>query len=146
MIEVFCSYCGNPAQLVTGEKIYPSWPNLKDSKYWRCEPCGAYVGCHPANQRHGMIGIEPMGTLANAELRSARMKAHAEFDPLWKSKRRTRKQAYKWLADSMGIHEKDAHIGLFNIEQCQKVVQLCKGLWPTNPGNYSYTRIGKVKK
>lgn len=31
-----------------------------------------------------------------------------------------RKEAYKWLADAMGIDCKDCHIGMFSEEQCRE--------------------------
>ena len=113
-----CHYCQQPAELVTGEAIYPHRPDLAAKKFWRCVPCAAYVGCHPGTD-------EPLGRLANAELRSAKMAAHAAFDPLWSGGRMKRSQAYGWLAKQLGKPKKETHIGWFDLESCRRVVRIC---------------------
>jgi hypothetical protein len=115
-MEVICDYCGEPAKLVTGRSIYPHRPDLYKKKMWLCEPCDAYVGCH----RDG----KPLGRLANAELRQIRMKTHALFDPVWKSGRMTRSEAYARLAKKLNIPKKKCHIGMFDVEDCQRVIDL----------------------
>lgn len=130
MQQVFCPYCDKPAELVGGEVIYPHRPDLASRKFWHCSPCNAYVGTH--KNSNGM----PLGRLANAQLRGAKMRAHAAFDPLWKrkmardgcTKGAARGAAYKWLATKMGIPPKECHIGMFNIQQCDEVVTLCNAM------------------
>jgi hypothetical protein len=56
------------------------------------------------------------------------MRAHAVFDPIWKSGRMTRHAAYKWLSDAMDLPKEQTHIGMFDIGQCLKVEQLIKEL------------------
>ena len=65
----------------------------------------------------------PLGRLANAELRRAKSAAHAAFDPLWKSKRMKRRDAYGWLARELGISRDNCHIGMFDIAACRAVVR-----------------------
>ncbi len=125
-MEVTCPYCGDQAKLVTGAVIYPHRPDLNEKKFWQCAPCGAYVGCHKPNNGHG-DGTRPLGRLANAELRAAKIAAHACFDPIWVMGEMARAQAYKWLASGLGIETKNCHIGMFDVETCKKVVTLCKG-------------------
>lgn len=117
----YCPYCNAAAELVGGAVIYPHRPDLHYLKFWLCAPCQAYVGCHDSGK-----GRTPLGTLANAELRAARSRAHAVFDPIWRSRKRTREGAYAWLAHRMGIEKKDAHIGMFGLEQCHMVIELAK--------------------
>lgn len=114
-----CPYCGNDAELTIGYKVYPHRLDLADLKVWACFPCDAWVGTHKNSPTHA-----PLGRLANAELRKAKMAAHAAFDPWWKSGRMTRREAYKKLAELMGMDPKDAHIGMFDVEQCKTVVLL----------------------
>ena len=38
----------------------------------------------------------------------------------------SRTQAYKWLANRMELSERNAHIGGFEMDQCQQVIELCK--------------------
>lgn len=126
-MSVLCDYCGKPARLVTGNVIYPHRSDLFTKLFYQCAPCDAYVGCHPKARPDGTGGMGggtvPMGRLANAELRRAKQAAHAAFDPLWKSRTMTRKEAYAWLAKAMGVSRGNAHIGMFNAEQCRAVVE-----------------------
>lgn len=115
-----CNYCYKSAELVTGREIYPHRLDLHDKRFYRCVPCGAIVGCHPGTTR-------ALGRLANAELRKARMAAHAAFDPLWRSGRMTRGAAYKWLAARLGVDGGLCHIGEFELKICQRLVTLCNG-------------------
>lgn len=117
MSNVICPYCNQPAPLVTEKEVYPDLPWLHDKSFYMCAPCGAYVGCHDGTTR-------PLGRLANAELRIAKMAAHAAFDPLWKSRLYTRRAAYSWLAKKLGIERDDCHIGGFDVETCRRVVQV----------------------
>lgn len=130
MIPVNCPYCNRSAELVTGQTIYPNRPDLHHRRFWLCRPCDAYVGCHPpgAVRKHEW---EPMGTLADAETRIWRRRAHQAFDPLWRhgakrlrSKRRRR--AYHWLAHQLGMRFSECHIGRFDIATCMQVVDLCR--------------------
>ena len=91
-----CDYCKRQAELVGAEKIYPHRPDLAGKWFWRCVPCGAYVGCHPGTQN-------PLGRLADAALRRAKQRVHRVLDPLWKSGKMSRKDAYKQLSDRLGI-------------------------------------------
>jgi hypothetical protein len=124
---VICPYCDQPAWLVPGIVIYPRRPDLAHKQFWRCKPCDAWVGCHPGTER-------PLGRLANAELRAAKQAAHAAFDPMWKakmrrdgcSKGRARGAGYKWLAEQLGIEKKRCHIGMFDVDHCRRVVQICE--------------------
>lgn len=120
-IAVRCDYCGRDAELVSGEVIYPHRPDLFAKQFWRCAPCEAFVGCHEAGNGYG-DGTRPLGRLANFELRRAKMRAHAAFDPLWKAKGMRRREAYAWLAKQMGIDPSQCHIGMFDVERCQEVV------------------------
>lgn len=107
-----CHYCGNKAERVTGKIIYPHLPELHDKMFYRCEPCGAYVGCHA----NGKV----LGRLANAELRRAKIQVHTALDPLWQQGNMTRKEAYRYLAKKMGIPVKKCHVGWFDLETCRK--------------------------
>lgn len=128
-----CPYCNATAVLVTGEVIYPWRKDLAGKNFWRCLACGdSYVGCHPGTDR-------PLGRLADAKLRLAKSHAHAVFDPIWErkmardncSKGEARAKGYAWLAGQMGIDPKDCHIGMFDVDQCMRVVTICR---PFNRG------------
>lgn len=119
---MICPYCSQEAKLVTGQIIYPHRPDLYHKKFFQCAPCDAYVGCH----ENRMEGIKPFGRLANAELRKWKMKAHDAFDPLWKNKIIGRSAAYTWLANKLCIGIDDTHIGMFDIDMCKKVIDVCE--------------------
>lgn len=119
-----CPYCGNTAELVTGVVRYPHRPDLSEKLFYQCLPCDAYVGCHPGTDK-------PLGRMANAELRVAKVMAHRAFDPLWQSGYMARRVAYKWLAYELDMANSACHIGMFDVEQCKRVVAVCKtkNLW-----------------
>lgn len=112
-----CPQCGGSAELVGGARVYPHRADLHGKRFWMCTTCEqSYVGCHPGTER-------PLGTLATVAIRRARMSAHAAFDPLWRSGKMRRKQAYKWLAGELGIPAADCHISWFGVEMCNSVVR-----------------------
>lgn len=118
---MICQYCKKEAEKVSGEVIYPHRDDLKEKWFYYCKPCKAWVGCH----RDG----KPFGTLAKELLRNKRSRAHFYFDRFWrgsKSPQERRKLEYAWLSKEMGTPVEETHIGLFNIEQCIKVEQICK--------------------
>lgn len=126
-----CQYCNKPAELTTGETLYPSRAEFKSRKFWACMACEAWVGVHP-----NTIDFQPMGTLANSDLRKARQRAHEAFDPVWRGPtkklipkqdfKRMRTKGYTWLAEKMGIDIDKCHIGIFDLAQCFQVINLCK--------------------
>jgi hypothetical protein len=120
MSNPVCPYCGKTSEFIDSSEIYHG---RSYGMIYICRPCQAWVGCHKDCD-------EPLGTLANAELRAWRKMAHARFDPLWKNKksggtgRMTRTGAYRWLARALGIDEENCHIGQFSLEQCHKTIDI----------------------
>jgi hypothetical protein len=114
--------------LVSGDQIYSSRGDLWAKKFWHCESCKAWVGCHDGTD-------VPLGRLANAALRHAKMEAHAVFDPLWRAKiaktgmpkGRARAKAYAWLSRQLGTPPEKTHIGMFDEATCRRVKDVC---WP----------------
>lgn len=115
-MTVTCPYCNAEAEVTTGDYIYPHRQDLAHRKFYVCWPCDAYVGTHKDSGA-------PLGSMANAELRKARRAAHAAFDPLW-DRTMARNQAYAWLAKAMGLPKNQTHIGMFDVDQCKRVVEL----------------------
>lgn len=114
MKTVICDYCGTPAEFVDSSIIYGKSYGM----VYLCPHCGAYVGCHKGT-------CKPLGRLANKELREWKMKAHDAFDPIWKSHRMRRPAAYAWLAAQMGLPREKTHIGMFDVPECKRVIQIC---------------------
>lgn len=117
MRKVYCDYCGRLTQFVDSSIIY----GKSYGKIYICSPCNAYVGVHKGSDK-------PLGRLANAELRRWKKLAHSAFDPMWQRGlfRGRRKQAYKWLSQKMGLPVEKTHIGMFDVKQCQRVVEICE--------------------
>lgn len=122
-----CPYCGEPVKIVDSIVIY------KKRSYglaYVCSAypkCDAYVGCHPNTDR-------PLGRLADKKLRTAKSAAHRAFDALWRRKanqpgqneKAARIAGYRWLAKQLGIRRQNCHVGMFDVEQCLRVVEICK--------------------
>lgn len=114
---VLCDYCGKPAVLVDSAIVYEG---RSYGMIWYCKGCQAWVGCHQGTNK-------PLGRLANAELRVQKRLAHAAFDPIWRGKTSfTRRAAYAWLAEEMGLPIERTHIGMFDVDQCKQVIKICK--------------------
>lgn len=105
-----CPYCGGTATLEPPRR--EGWRAV-----WRCA-CGASVGTHPNGK--------PLGTLANAELREARIRVHAVLDPLWhhSSEKGLRRRVYQALAAAMQLTEDECHVGSFTLAQCEQAIAL----------------------
>lgn len=113
IIKVKCPYCGKKAKYCENKEIYGKNYGKSYMCYF-CEPCNAYIGCHN-NTR------QPLGTLANRELRQWRIKAHNHIDPIWKSGKLSRGQVYARLKYNFG---RQIHIGESDLETCKKIVTL----------------------
>ena len=120
MRTVICDYCNTASRLAKGDEIYPHRADLSRLKFWLCDNCGAYVGCHKNGD-----GTKPLGRLADAGLRAAKRNAHDAFDPIWREGEMSRGKAYSWLAEQLNVPKEDCHIGMFDIQQCMKVVRFC---------------------
>lgn len=110
MSELKCGECGAPMRLIEG----------KYGKFYGCVRYPMCKGVHSAHQNSG----KPMGIPANRETIEWRKKAHAKFDPYVRQWFRNRREGYMFLQNVMGLPAKDAHISHFNIEQCQKLIEI----------------------
>lgn len=122
-VPTVCRHCSGKVALVENNVIYGrnfgEWPWA-----YRCEGCEAYVGLHP-------FTAIPLGTLATPEIREARKQAKHIFTASWTRQKMTRTQAYAWLAGQLGIADVEScHIGWFDVEQCEAVIKVCKGIKP----------------
>jgi len=115
-----CPYCNKKPEFVDGKEIYGKHSDY--GMFWLCRRCDAYVGVHKGTD-------QPLGRLANTTLRALKKEAHMYFDNLWKvllkpgiTKNVARSEAYKWLSDVMKVPMPEAHIGMFNEEQCRLVI------------------------
>ena len=121
-LPTICRYCGGVIKLIPAKMVYGESTRrlgMEGEYLYQCQNCNARVGCHKGTTR-------PLGNVANEVLRLKRMEAHRVFDALWKSGRMTRTGAYRWLAGELHLRPDRAHIGGFEMDQCQKVIELCE--------------------
>ena len=122
-----CPYCSRAALLTTGAVLYPGKPKLAALYFWHCEPCAAWVGCHPAKKGAGRPVVRdrtiPLGTLANADLHRWRTTSHRVFDELWRSGAMSRSEAYLWMGRTLELRPGDCHIGSFDMVRCKALVE-----------------------
>ena len=121
-IPTICRYCGGVIRLVPARMIYGLSTDrlgLSGENIYLCQNCNARVGCHKGTNR-------PLGNVANEVLRLKRRETHQVFDAFWQGNGMSRTKANKWLAAQMQLSEKDTHIGGFEMDQCQQVIDLCE--------------------
>ena len=123
---LICPTCGSFARLTTrGAAGLRSVPDAVVYVCLKYPACDSYVGCHPGSEK-------PLGSLADAELRRMRTKAHKAFDWFWKSGQVNRDEAYRLLAEHLNLDYDKAHIGMLDANQCRTVVKFFGGRpWKT---------------
>ena len=112
-LNVICHYCGQYAEFVDSSEVYKKSYGMM----YLCRDCKAYVGVYKGTNK-------PLGILANYELRTWKKRAHAAFDPLWKLYGLSRSDAYKMLSKRMNIAPKFTHIGMFDVDDCKRVIEI----------------------
>lgn len=117
-----CPYCNGATEYVDSEMVY----GRSYGMIYYCKPCGAWVGVHRGTDK-------ALGRLANKDLRQWKQAAHKYFDPLWQkkmqqgfSKKKARHKAYQWLSEQLKFPVEETHIGMFDVDQCKQVVEICK--------------------
>ena len=102
-IPKICRYCGGVVRLAPAAEVYGAAAarrlGIVREKFYQCQNCNARVGCHKGTTR-------PLGNLANETLRLKRKETHQVFDSFWK--------------------EQLAHIGGFEMDRCQRLIDLCE--------------------
>ena len=107
--RIHCPYCGSlatlrPASVIHGLSDISAGTYLYVCRRWPA--CDAYV---TADRRTK----QPLGTLANGDLRHKRIQAHRAFDRLWRSGLMSKREAYQWMQTEFGLHKDQAHIAQF---------------------------------
>lgn len=111
-----CPYCKQKTEYIDSIEVY----GVSYGMIYICRKDDAYVGVHKDSPK------KALGRLANKELRDWKVKAHAAFDPLWKSNYMNRHEAYAWLAKQLNIPREYCHIGMMGVESCKALVTICK--------------------
>lgn len=122
-----CNCCGRMGVVIkSNDEIYRGRKYGKWPWVYICagdiESCGAYVGMHPFTNI-------PLGTLADAKTREARKKCKVPF--LHLTGKISRKEAYKKLAEKLGIETEECHFGWFDAVMCEKAAQAAREIYLT---------------
>ena len=112
-----CMHLKVEARLTDGAEIYPHRPDLASLPFWKCDACGNYVGCHHKTKNR----TQPLGCIPTTEIKKARQQIHRLLDPIWKSKRISRKQVYAKLTEELGWKYHTA-----NIRSVAEAKQVCR--------------------
>ena len=103
---------------------------LRTSKYGLFYGCPMYPACYHT------IGAHPdgraLGIPGDFKTRDARIRVHAAFDPIWKSKYMKRWDAYIWMKKALGVSG-EAHIGEFDYAMCERLLQVIRTYRSTLP-------------
>jgi len=116
-----CPKCNKEAPWVSNDVVYGRRYGKSYMCYW-CKDCDTYVGCHNNTKK-------PLGTMADKETREARKNVHAFIDPLWRSRKYSRKKIYQQLNDAFG---EVIHIGESSVEKCDEILKTAKLLFVSN--------------
>lgn len=127
-----CNVCGGNTDDInakTYKEIYGY--DRKDrahKKFWQCENCKSYVGCHKDT-------YESLGILADKEMRELKKECHKKFDWLWRYDHgpfyKNRRSAYYYLSNHLGIRPMECHFGLLDKHLLEKALLILnrKGWW-----------------
>lgn len=106
-----CPYCHKPVIEVDSSVIYG-----EGADYGIMYTCSDYPNCDSYSGNKN--------SLANYELRELRKECHRKFDASWKSGEFTRRNRYNWLSRHMKLPREKAHISMFRVEECKKLLSL----------------------
>lgn len=112
--------CDVDARLTSGVEIYPHRKDLASLRFYKCDACGNYVGCH-RNRKSDAI---PLGIIPTEEIRKARVAIHAILDPLWKRRLVSRNQLYATLSEYIGKQYHTAEIR--TMEEAELILRAVK--------------------
>ena len=111
-MRIYCCECGDHviSNLVAGKDVYPHRPDLYSLKFYRCDACGNSVGTHKGSKN-------PLGCIANKEIKNYRSMIHAIIDPIWKSGILKRRVIYKAMSVQFG---REFHASsLRTVDECE---------------------------
>lgn len=122
-----CSYCGNLTELVDSSEVYQESHGL----LYLCRRCNAHVGTMPHSD-------QALGYTAKEGLRKLRIECKKLYDPIWQAKEKTgvkrnaaQAKCRNWIAGVLGINPIEAHVAMFNSEQCKTVISECLKFYPS---------------
>lgn len=117
-----CPYCGapavcRPASMIHGKNTWHKGTHLYVCSRW--PECDSYVTAHKAN-------LQPMGSLANKNLRNKRIQAHQALEEFRQNRRMETWGIYIWIQTKLQLSPDQAHIGMFTEEMCDLLITICQ--------------------
>lgn len=106
--KIYCCGCQDTvdARLTDGKEIYSLRQDLWKLPFWVCPRCGHYVGCHHKTSDP----TKPLGVIPSGAIRELRKQIHRTLDPLWRSGKMTRSEAYRYVSEKLGYEYHTAEI------------------------------------
>ncbi len=82
-----------------------------------------------------------------SRLAQLRQEAHRRLDVYWEFGWVARSEAYALLAQRLGVPQHECHIGMFNEEECERVIAVCKSGLRSGPayGSKRWLRREELK-
>lgn len=117
-MKIFCVECDKNVEpkVVSGSMVYPNSPKLAHDRFWMCNHCKNFIGCHKNANKNKM---KPLGVIANKELKQARIKIHQLIDPIWQNDKMKRGEVYAIISKELGY---TYHTGeLRSLDEARKV-------------------------
>lgn len=120
--RIHCPYCGSlatlrPASVIHGLSDISAGTYLYVCRRWPA--CDAYV---TADRRTK----QPLGTLANGDLRHKRILAHHALHSVQAQLGMNRDQSYRWLQTQMGLPGDQVHIAKCGDYRCEQIIRICE--------------------
>lgn len=113
---LYCGDCQAIMTLMVSERY--TYDNGNPRPYYRCSRFPHCRGTHSAHPDGS-----PMGTPADEVTKRLRHRAHVAMGKLQKERRWNTNGMYMWLGKKMGLTKEACHVGLFDAEQCNLVMQ-----------------------
>lgn len=124
-MKIFCVECQKDIEpkLVSGAMVYPRSPKLAHDKFWMCNSCKNFIGCHKNANKNK---LKPLGVIANKELKQARIMIHNLIDPIWREEKMKRGEIYAVISKELGY---TYHTGeLRGIDEARRVWKIAAEL------------------
>ena len=125
-MKIYCCGCNDKidARLTDGSEIYPHRPDLHALPFWKCDACNLFVGCHHKTDNP----TRPLGCIPTKEIKEVRKHLHAIIDPLWKSKKISRKKLYDTITRRMNNGHAYHAAQIRSVEEAREVWKIVKNI------------------